>query len=190
MEMNLERAKYSIVIHPSLEVRTILKKLKDILADKVGWYSSRNSEGHITIIEFEAFDSELKAAIDYVKSFCYSEKHFNVSFNKIVSSYSSKCVVVLPDKASGKGLNGLLQRFRKGFKGVNIIFGSSAHMSIGRKLKYEQIDLVENIFPEIDLNFKCDKIAVRKFSGEQYKVIYEFEFLNKPSADCQFLLFQ
>jgi len=45
---------YSIAIYPSADVMDIVKGFKCLLAKTLGWFHSRNSSAHITIIEFEA----------------------------------------------------------------------------------------------------------------------------------------
>ena len=51
----------------------------------------------------------------------------------------------------------------------------NAHMSIGRKLYGEKMKTCENLFKNIDVNlqFCCDALYVRKFNGKQYADIIE-----------------
>lgn len=54
METKLKKDWYSIVVYPQKGIINKVKIMKDELADRIGNYKSRNSEAHITIIEFEA----------------------------------------------------------------------------------------------------------------------------------------
>ncbi|PWS33781.1 2'-5' RNA ligase family protein [Pedobacter paludis] len=192
MNTNLKRDRYSIIVYPSPLIRYYIKGLKNILAKRVGWYSSRNSEAHITILEFDAFESELAMAIRYTKLFCYAQKQFHVSFDKIVNSHINTCVFALPDESSKPNLNKVLKMFRKNFKGINVKFGTNAHISIARNMNDKQLNSVDNIFDEIDLNFECDTIAIRKLNSMkgQFEVIYQFNFLGYPPIEGQLDLFE
>ena len=72
------------------------------------------------------------------------------------------------------------------------INGAAAHISIGRKLHPEDIEIAQDLFEEVSLNFLCEKIAIRKFNDEkgQYEVIYEFCFLGNPPKQGQLSFFQ
>ncbi|GAA3950850.1 hypothetical protein GCM10022246_01670 [Pedobacter ginsengiterrae] len=52
MEINLKKERYSIVVYPHKEIIGKVKIMKDKLAHGVGNYKSRNSEAHMTIVEF------------------------------------------------------------------------------------------------------------------------------------------
>lgn len=47
---------YSIVFQPNHEIVMQLKQYKNMLADRIGWFHSKNSLAHITIAEFNASD--------------------------------------------------------------------------------------------------------------------------------------
>ncbi len=51
-EKNNEMNKYSVVFMPDLQTIETVKQLKLLLADKIGWFNSKNSLAHFTIFEF------------------------------------------------------------------------------------------------------------------------------------------
>ncbi|MBC6112141.1 hypothetical protein ACFOG5_07250 [Pedobacter fastidiosus] len=191
MNLELSKEQYSIVVYPHKEIIGKVKAIKDVLADKVGCYASRNSEAHITIVEFEANPNEFVFYKLYVLDFCYSQKAQNVSFNNLVTSNGTKAIVLLPSIGSKLYMRDLLRNFRIGLKSMDVVNGSGAHISIGRKLTPNQIKDANNIFEEISLDFVCEKIAVRKFNPlrRQFEVIYQFYFLGNPPKKGQLSLF-
>ncbi|WP_029276425.1 hypothetical protein [Pedobacter borealis] len=192
MNLKLNRDWYSIVVYPHREAINDVKVLKDMLWSKVGWYNSRDSEAHVTIALFEANKCEFDFYISYIKDFCYAEKPNFVMFDHLIASEKNGAVVVLPNKSSKPYLNNLFKRFRPGLRYKKVMNGTDAHISIGRKLHPEDIEIAQDLFEEVSLNFLCEKIAIRKFNDEigQYEVIYEFYFLGNPPKQGQLSLFQ
>ncbi|MDQ1142580.1 hypothetical protein [Pedobacter agri] len=192
METKLEKDWYSIVVYPQKGIINKVKIMKDELADRIGNYKSRNSEAHITIIEFEADLNEFLFYKYYIKNFCLYQKPEHISFDEIVLSKQSKALVLLPAVASKIYLRDLLKNFRKGLKHLNVTNGSVAHISIGRALYPNQIEGANNIFNNINLDFNCEKIAIRKFNTSigQFEVIYEFFFQGESPVEGQLSLFQ
>lgn len=120
------------------------------------------------------------------------QKPEHISFDEIVLSKQSKALVLLPAVASKIYLRDLLKNFRKGLKHLNVTNGSVAHISIGRALDPNQIEGANNIFNNINLDFNCEKIAIRKFNTSigQFEVIYEFFFQGESPLEGQLSLFQ
>lgn len=101
-------------------------------------------------------------------------------------------VVLLPSINSKRYLRDLLKSFEDGLKSIDFVGGAGAHISIGKKLTPNQIKIANNVFDEINLNFVCEKIAIRKFNPlrKQFEVIYEFYFLGNSPKEEQLSLFQ
>jgi len=192
MDLKFKKDRYSIVVYPHREVIGDVRVLKDRLWSKVGWYHSRDSEAHVTIALFEANKRELDFYIAYTEDFCYAEKPNFVMFDHLVASEKNGAIVVLPNKNAKPYFNNLFKRFRDGLRYKKVINGSAAHISIGRKLHPIDIEIAQDLFEEVSLNFLCEKIAIRKFNDEirQYEVIYEFYFLGNPLKQGQLSLLQ
>jgi len=178
MGLKLARDWYSIVIYPDAKMIDQVADLKTQLADRIGWYASRNSKAHITVAEFTADQYELAFYIQQIEKFCYTQKQQEVGFDQLSLSKFSHAAVLLPDESSKPYLTYLLRRLRNQLQTSYTIHGSSAHISIGRKLSSMQIDRAENLFNSINLRFNCDTVALRKFieMKRQFEVIKTFNF--------------
>ncbi|WP_293788290.1 2'-5' RNA ligase family protein [uncultured Pedobacter sp.] len=191
MQPQLYRDWYSIVVYPHSEAINDVKVLKDTLWSKIGWYASRNSEAHITVIEFSADQYELDFYVRHLEKFCYSQKQQEVIFDQLSLSKFSHAIVLLPNNSSKPYLNDLLVRLRKQLKTSDTINGSGAHISIGRKLTSDQIDRAENLYDYVNVKFTCDTIAIRRFCeiNRQFEIIKTFKFPENPCDNTQYLLF-
>ena len=50
--------KYSVVFMPDLQTVEAVKQMKLLLAEKIGWFNSKNSLAHFTVFEF--FEDDLQ----------------------------------------------------------------------------------------------------------------------------------
>lgn len=191
MDLKLNRELYSIVVYPHKESIDEVKVLKDLLAAKIGWYSSRNSDAHITIIEFWADQYELECYKRCIERICCSQRPQKVTFDYLSRSKFSHAIVLLPNDLSKPYLNDLLKILRKALKTNHAVNGANAHISIGRKLSSAQIDQAEHLYGNIHLEFNCDTIAIRKLNNikKQFEVINEFKLLGNPINHYQSVLF-
>jgi len=192
MDLKLNRELYSIVVYPHKESIDDVKNLKDLLAAKIGWYASRNSEAHITIIMFWADQYELVVYKRCMERICRSQNAQEVTFDSLSLSKFSNAIVLLPNDSSKPYLNDLLKTFRKGLKNNHVVNGAKAHISIGRELNSAQIDQAENLYGNINITFNCDTIAIRKLNEvkKQFVVVNEFKLLGNPLKQEQLLLFK
>ncbi|SDG99476.1 hypothetical protein SAMN05421827_11475 [Pedobacter terrae] len=190
MNLKLNKDWYSIVVYPQSKSINEVSVLKKILADEIGWYSSRNSEAHITIIEFLADQYELGFYKKCIEKICGSQRPQEVTFDYLSLSKFSQAIVLLPNGPSKLYLNDLLKTFRKKLKSKNTINGSNAHISIGRELSSSQIDQAENLYGPINIAFNCNTIAIRKLDEikKQFVVINEFKLLGGPLNHHQYSL--
>ncbi|ARS39330.1 hypothetical protein CA265_06555 [Sphingobacteriaceae bacterium GW460-11-11-14-LB5] len=190
MDLKLKKDRYSIVVHPHQEAINDVKVLKDILWFKIGWYNSRNSEAHITIMMFWADQYELECCKKRIEKICRSQRPKEVIFDSLSVSKFSHAVVLLPNDSSKPYLNDLLKIFRKGLKTNYAVNGANAHISIGRELSSAQIDQAAHLYGNINLEFNCDTIAIRKFDKvkQQFVVINEFKLLGSPLNHHQYSL--
>ncbi|MBT2561728.1 hypothetical protein J7E50_12875 [Pedobacter sp. ISL-68] len=184
------RDTYSIVVYPQNETIDEVKVLKDILWSKIGWYNSRNSKAHITIIMFLADQYELGFYKKCIERICRLQRAQEVTFDYLSLSKFSHAVVLLPNDSSKPYLNDLLKNFRKGIKTKHTVKGDNAHISIGRKLSSAQIDQAEHLYGNINMAFNCDTIAIRKLDEvkKQFVVIDEFKLLGSPVNYHQYSL--
>jgi len=177
-----EKLKYSIVIMPDKNGIALVDKLKDELHLRIGWYNSRNSKAHITIIEFTADNDELDEIITLLKEVASYENSFHLSFDG-VSNYSNGAVFLKPDEATRVPLTELMIRIQKNTNIKNSYKSKDPHISIGRKLSAENVQIALKMFAEVKLDFGCGNLVLRKFDPvrKQYGIYSEdFPFLNIP----------
>ena len=184
------RAHYSIIIQLNDDIIFLFKNLKELLKSKIGWYSSCNSEAHITILEFNATPEEARYIIEKLLKIVQKQVEFNATFTKISSSEHTACTVVLPHKDYKKDFQKLFSRIRKYLNIKEPYNGSEAHISIGRKLSAQQLQISQETFTDVDINFSCNQLALRKLNEEkkQFEIIKIFPFVGKPDNSQQLAL--
>ena len=187
-----EKLKYSIVIMPDKNGIEYVDKLKDDLNARIGWYNSRSSKAHITIIEFTSDKDELDEIITLLKEVASYENPFRLSFDG-VSNYSNGAVFLKPDQATRVPLTELMIRIQKNTNIKNSYKSKDPHISIGRKLSAENVQIALKMFTEVKLDFKCGNLVLRKFDPvrKQYGIYSEdFKFFGElPKPDAQQSLF-
>ncbi|NII82323.1 hypothetical protein H9N25_06695 [Pedobacter riviphilus] len=190
MNLKLKKDWYSIVVYPQREVINDVKVLKDRLAAKIGWYASRNSEAHITVVTFLADRYEFGFYKKCIEKICCSQRPHKVIFDHVNVSKFSHAIVLLPNDSCKLYLKDLLNVFRERLKSKNTVNGANAHISIGRDLSSVQIDRAAHLYGNINLEFNCDTIAIRKLDKvkQQFVVINEFKLLGSPLNHYQYSL--
>ncbi|MBL7887016.1 MAG: 2'-5' RNA ligase family protein [Flavobacterium sp.] len=164
---------FSIVIFPNEDQIQQVKKFKQLLKSKIGWFGSTNAAAHITVINFE---NELTLAlyIEQIREYCKTVTPQNVIFNSW-GTFGEKTFFISPDEKSKLYLNSLISQLHSfiGFKTNNI----NAHLTIARGLDAEKMTTAKTIFSntEVNLEFICDAIYIRKFNNktQQYTDIVE-----------------
>ncbi|MNK33535.1 hypothetical protein D3C87_520250 [compost metagenome] len=178
---------YSIVIHPPDEVIEQVRELKVKLYKESGEsFSSRKSIAHITVQEFQATEDQLNKIILKLIKITREQEIFKAVFDKVV--YSQETALFIPDNNCRDNFKKLLERIRLEIKGG---IKSRAHISIGRKLSLEQLEISRKIFSDEVLEFHSNKIALRKFNDKigQFEILRIFPFLGEASSEEQ-LIFQ
>lgn len=187
-----EKFKYSIVIAPPQDGICYVDKLKNELNTKIGWYNSRNSKAHLTIIEFTADDYELEEVISALKKITSYENPLYLRFDG-VDSYPNGAVFLKPDEAIKVPLTELMARIQKKLNIKNSYKSKDPHISIGRKLSEENVEIALEMFADANLEFTCENLVLRKFNPErkQYdKFSDDFKFLGvTPEQAAQQSLF-
>ena len=167
---------YSLVLFPPSEQSATVKSYKQLLRNAIGWFSSANSAGHITIIQFKN-DLELSLYINQVREFCKTVVIQNVTLNVFGTFENSGAFYIAPDTTSKLYLDSLILSMHE-FLGFKIDQENvNAHMSIGRKLFGDNMKTTKELFNAIRVNlqFPCDALYVRKFNEDtqQYSDIVE-----------------
>jgi 2'-5' RNA ligase len=184
--------KYSIVIAPPQAGIDYGAQLKDELNSKIGWYNSRNSKAHVTIIEFTADEDELVKIIAHLKEVASYEQPIDLSFDG-VSSYPNGAVFLKPDEATKLLLTDLMINIQKKLNIKNSYKSKDPHISIGRKLSDENVEIALQLFANAKLDFYCTHLILRKFNPDRKQYDYfseDFRFLGvEPKPEAQQSLF-
>ncbi|MNK03385.1 hypothetical protein D3C87_212300 [compost metagenome] len=176
------KPQYSIVILPPKKEINYVADLKNQLNAKIGWYNSRNAKAHITICEFTADLSELDRVIKDLKEIASYETPSYLIFDG-VDSYANGAVYLKPNAQTKVPLTELMVRIQKNLGITNQYKSKSPHMSIGRKLSEENVEIALSMFSNAKLEFECNNLVLRKFNPnkKQYDIFMEdFIFLGLP----------
>lgn len=171
---------YSIVIQPSDSVIEEVKQMKELLAKKIGWYNSKNSLAHITINEFERDEKELenlKAKLTELTTFLKSQ---DIQFTNF-DIFPNGAFFLKPNETSREYLKQIMTSFHQKFIYPTKIKSNEPHISIGRRIQPEKIEIAKSLFNEKpDITFKCNTIALRVFNDDrkQFDIIETFDFLG------------
>lgn len=180
--------KYSIVIHPSEEIIEDVKKMKELLANHVGWFRSKNALAHITICEFQASENDLKKVYSELTKITAPINPLTVS-TKNFDSFPNGAFYIAIEEESKKQLRPIMKRYHNSLSVKTYHHSDTPHITIGRGLKPQQLDFAKELFENYNKNFYCDNIVLRKFNPEvgQYFVLEKFWFKSEPES--QLLLF-
>lgn len=185
---NTMTEKYSIAIHPSEDIIEDIKKMKELLANKSGWFRSKNSIAHITICEFEATENELKKIYSELAKISAPINPLTVSA-KDFDSFPNGAFFISIEEESKKQLKPIMKRYHNALSVKTYHHSDTPHITIGRALKPQQLNVAQELFKNYDKSFYCENVVLRKFNTEvkQYFVIEKFWFKNEPES--QLLLF-
>ncbi|MDI9310845.1 MAG: 2'-5' RNA ligase family protein [Limnohabitans sp.] len=180
----------SVIIHPSDEIIEEVRLMKETLASKIGWYHSKNSLAHITINELETNESELEKIKRKLSTISRYLKTQEVIFDDF-GTFPNGAFFLSPDVDSRLYLKNTMQDFHNSFDYKTTIKSSEPHISIGRKLTLEQIEIGKALFEKPNLSFTCNRIALRLFNTErrQFDIIEEYSFGNECRGGEQGVLF-
>lgn len=176
--------KYSVVIHPSETIIEIIKSMKEELALKIGWFNSKNSLAHITICEFTIDESQLDKFKKKLIKVCNTFTPFQVYLDHF-DSYESGAFFIGPNEDSKMNLKPIMKKTQDALQLSNLKKSSDPHISIGRKLTPESIQIANDLFTTIDVTFLCDTIILRELDPvkKQFFVIDTFPFGSNPQPE-------
>lgn len=171
--------KYSFAICPPAETVEWGRAQKDLLAARIGWYPSRNSEVHLTINVIMVDEEELLLWKKYVREFCGMQTPFEIVLNG-TDSYPNGAFYITPDETSAQALVEMMKRFHRNAPFTNAKRSEDPHLSIARQLKPERLIVARELWEGTQINehFLCDNIALRKFDTrkKQYSIEERFYF--------------
>jgi 2'-5' RNA ligase len=181
---------YSVSIYPPEEVIALVKAMKEDLAAKVGWFHSKNSEGHITICEFKASETVIAKVKQQLIRLCDGFEPMEICLTGF-GSYPNGAFFIAPDEVSKNRIKPIMKRINDSLIIKNLHKSDDPHLSIARQLSPEKLGIAKNLFTSININFLCDSVVIRTFdeSIKQYRVTDVFPFHGNPQEGVQGSLF-
>jgi 2'-5' RNA ligase len=174
--------KYNIAICPPVEVVAEVKRLKLLLKERIGWYSSSNAEAHVTFDVFECDDWLIKNWYTLLHQFSGIQESQTVQFNFISAFQSSHTVFIAPSEESELYIKQLFAGYRQVVGDKGQLTEISPHITIGKGLRQQQFEQAVELLKtqQVSLSFVCDNIALRRFDEQrkQYEVLDRFYFEN------------
>lgn len=176
--------KYSVVIHPSEEIITAVKTMKEDLASEIGWFNSKNSVAHITICEFKIEESQIDKFKQKLLKVCDTFTPFQVCLDHF-GSYPGGAFFIGPNADSKMNLKPIMKKTQDAMQLSNLTKSSDPHISIGRKLTPENIIIANRLFTKIEMDFLCNTIILRELDPvkKQFFVIDHFPFGSNPQPE-------
>ncbi|MGN0003252.1 MAG: 2'-5' RNA ligase family protein [Sphingobacterium composti] len=156
--------KYSIVIHPA-ELLGVIKRINQGLKSLIGWYSSVNALAHFTICEFCADETQFESVKQEVSKLIVNW-HKDVILLNSFDSFTSGAFYVKPDENSSLYLKALFKAIAVKVKEIipDAYICTTPHLSIGRRLNKEQLQVAKDTFTTYSSSFLCDGVMLREFN--------------------------
>ena len=169
--------KYSVIFHPSDTVIETVRESKEQLSTKIGWYPSKNSLAHVTICEFDCDTTTYETIKSRITAYCHYQKCFSVIFNAF-GNYPNGAFFIAPDTESKAKMVTIMKEIPKQIQFHVNHKSSEPHISIGRQLSKEQLQIAYSLFQKVHLEFLCNGITIRKFNPErkQYDIVETIPF--------------
>lgn len=181
-EKNNEMNKYSVVFMPDLQTIETVKQLKLLLADKIGWFNSKNSLAHFTIFEFleeEIQEDKFCLQLDRIASEINS---FNMQCDAF-DWFDNGAFYIKPNAISSIKMTELMKQVLKESTQIKkTITNTNPHLSIARRLSPYKLEIAQQLFTTVDLEFVVTNLTLRKFDEnlKQFIIYKEFPLLGKP----------
>ncbi|MFH6998649.1 2'-5' RNA ligase family protein [Flavobacterium sp. FlaQc-57] len=175
---------YSVAIYPPQNIIDSVKTMKEQLAAKIGWFNSKNSVAHITICEFKIAEKELEKIKLKLLKICDSFSSFQVHLDHF-SSYENGAFFIAPNEDSKINLKPIMKKTQESLQLSNLKKSNDPHISIGRRLSPENLEIASKLFTVINTDFLCNSIVLREFDPikKQFFVIDHFQFGNNPQPE-------
>ncbi|MCV9928563.1 2'-5' RNA ligase family protein [Flavobacterium sp. LS1R49] len=175
---------YSVAIYPPELIITLVKSMKEQLANEIKWFNSKNSVAHITICEFKVSDTEIEIIKKKLSRLCDALEPVEVHLEKF-DSYPNGAFFITPNEISKSKLKPIMKRIQQSLAIRNMKKSDDPHISIARRLPPENIVIANQMFTSININFICNSIVLRQFDEviKQFSVIDTFKFNSNTQSE-------
>ena len=167
---------------PDLQTIEVIKQMKLLLAQHIGWFNSKNALAHFTIFEFfedENQEDKFCLQLDRIASEMNS---FNMQCDAF-DWFDNGAFYIKPNEVSATKMTELMKLvLRESTQIKKSITNTNPHLSIARRLSPEKLEKAQQLFTNIHLEFAVTNLTLRKFdeSLKQFTVYKEFPLLGKP----------
>jgi len=167
---------------PDLQTIEAVKHMKLLLAEKIGWFNSKNSLAHFTIFEFFEDDLQEDKFCSQLDRIASEINPFNVQCDAF-DWFDNGAFYIKPNEVSSTKMTELMKQILKESTQIKkTITNTNPHLSIARKLSPDKLEIAQQLFTNINLEFAVTNLTLRKFdeSLKQFTVYKEFPLLGKP----------
>src|SRR5690554_6850644 len=174
--------KYSLAIQPNEPVLSRVKEMKQQLRHAIGHYGSANAAAHISLFEFELDEKKYSVALPYFKKVIGGFAPFHITYEGLghFKHLPYFTFYVKLEGSSSQTIVNYCKQIKKVSPYPLINKYNSPHMSVGRKLTKQGLDIACNLFTEFNASDFCEAFVIRKFNTQrrQYDIEEIIPLLN------------
>lgn len=171
--------KYSIVFQPNENLIELVRTIKLKLAEEIGWYNSKNSLAHISIVEFKAQADEISRIHKQITRCSERFKPVTIHFQSF-GTYPNGALYLEVDNKSKEILKEYSRQLIDEFQIKLLEKSNDPHLSIARKLDQEKTEKALKLFDTPHITTEIAALALRKLNPtkKQYDIIHYYPLLN------------
>jgi 2'-5' RNA ligase len=196
-------SQYSLAIIPSPEIALQVAEMKQQLRKAIGKsYGSANAEAHISLDGFEADENDYPYILAEYRRIVSELTPLDIRFSGFADfdrgNFSAFYVQPTQDSAeaittrSQTVIRNFDKKLKKQYTRKWADESKNPHMSIGRRLTREWIELAYALFATYESDFHCNSFVIRQFNEKrrQYDVVDVLPLLGTTTPLVQLDLFQ
>lgn len=169
--------RYTVVVSPPIPVIDAIAAMKEQLKERIGRYPSCNSQAHITFNLFTGGGETLQKWEDYLAAFTAQCSPMSLNFNH-TGTFENGAFFLAPDEASQAKLVNMMKEFHRSAPANHFAKSTTPHISIGRQLSRQQLDIARELIQDVSVSFMCKDLVIRVFNPQrgQYDIYKRFTF--------------
>lgn len=186
----MEKMQISIVFQPCENGVRFVASLKQAAYRLLeASYSSHRSIAHISICNLLLSEREVDVIVRRLREGLKYEHSQHVYFDRFASYPSSGTLYMAPTVYARNFLKGKIRKIAEEIRQVVPVRPSAdPHLTIGRGLEKDDLERLTNaaVFQQIDFDFFCNGILLRKFNPEKkyYEPLLEIPFGGEERPDA------
>ncbi|MCF2518681.1 2'-5' RNA ligase family protein [Dyadobacter sp. CY351] len=194
---------YSLAIMPGAAISVDVAEMKQQLKSAFGKsYGSVNAEAHISLDGFEADENDYPYILAEYRRIVAELDPFEIHFSGFddfdKGNYSAFYIKPTIDSSnairqrSEAVMKAFDKKLKKQYTRKWADESKNPHMSVGRRLTREWVELAYATLPTYEATFWCDSLVIRKYNEKrrQYDVVDVLPLMGSPEPLAQLDLFQ